>query len=126
VLPGVNALLRELTGRKIKIVLGTSSTQARSVLNLLQLTHYFDVVIDGNMLVRFKPNPEVYHKATEAVSCRPSECIVFDEAADGVRAGIEAGCYTVGIGDMKALKKANLVISSFEDMSFEDIISCLN
>lgn len=126
ILPGVHTLLQDLVSRKIKIVLGTSSNYARNVLELLVLEHYFDGVIDGNGLLKPKPNPEVYVKAAQAAGCIPSECIVFDDAPDGIIAGSEAGCFTVGVGNMKALKKANLVISSFEDMPFEDILGCLN
>ena len=126
ILSGVPEMLQDLTQRKIKIVLGTSSKHAKTVLELLQLDHFFDDIVDGNSLLLSKPHPEVYLRASEAAGFRPAECIVFEDTPDGVSAGVEAGCYVVGVGNMKSLKKANLVISSFEDMPFEEIIGCLN
>ena len=126
ILPGIPELLADLAQRKIKTILGTSSKHAKTVLELLQLSHFFAEVIDGNSLLHVKPHPEVYLKASAAAGCSASECIVFEDAADGIAAGIAAGCFVVGVGNMKSLKKAHLVISSFDDMSFEEIIACLN
>jgi beta-phosphoglucomutase len=125
VLPGVVALFNTLKSRDIKIVLGSASKNARLILDLLQLNHYFDDIIDGAMVENGKPDPEVFLKGAAAAGCLPKECIVFEDALEGVKAGQAAGCYTVGIGDMKSLKRANLVISSFEDISFDEMLSCL-
>ncbi|MFZ4544354.1 MAG: beta-phosphoglucomutase [Saprospiraceae bacterium] len=125
ILPGVKELFDDLNQKGVKIILGTSSKHAKIILDLLQLSHYFDDIIDGNQLDNFKPDPEVYLKATSSAGCKASECIVFEDELDGITAGIAAGCYTVGVGNMKALKRANLMISSFDDMSFDEIIACL-
>jgi beta-phosphoglucomutase len=125
ILPGVIKVFEDIKAKNIKICLGSASKNAKLILELLQITHYFDDIIDGTMVVKGKPNPEVFQKGAEACGVKPRECIVFEDALEGIKAGQAAGCFTVGIGDMKTLKKADMVISSFEDMSFEEILSCI-
>ncbi len=125
ILPGVLKVFEDIKAKKIKICLGSASKNAKLILELLQITHYFDDIIDGTMVVKGKPNPEVFQKGAEACGVKPRECIVFEDALEGVKAGQAAGCFTVGIGDMKTLKKADMVISSFEDISFQEILDCI-
>ena len=125
ILPGVIAIFEELKKRKIKIALGSASKNAQIILDLLQITHYFDAIIDGTMVEKGKPNPEVFLKGAEACGVKPKDCIVFEDALEGVKAGLAAGCKTVGVGDMKTLKRADMVISSFADISFQEIMDCL-
>ncbi len=125
ILPGVIKVFEDIKAKKIKICLGSASKNAKLILELLQITHYFDDIIDGTMVVKGKPHPEVFLKGAEACGVKPKECIVFEDALEGVKAGQAAGCFTVGIGDMKTLKKADMVISSFEDISFQEILDCI-
>lgn len=125
ILPGVKELLETLKGRNIKIVLGSASKNAKLILELLNLTVYFDAIVDGNMVENGKPDPEVFLKGAAMVDVPPKECIVFEDALEGIKAGQAAGCYTVGLGNMKSLKRANLVISSFEDITFNEMLECL-
>jgi beta-phosphoglucomutase len=125
VLPGVLALFQTLKMKTIKIGLGSASKNARHILDILQITDYFDVIIDGNMLENSKPDPEVFLKGAALLNVPPNECIVFEDSLEGIKAGQAAGCFTVGLGDMKSLKRANLVISSFEDISYDEMLECL-
>lgn len=125
ILPGVMDIFAELKKRNIKIALGSASKNAKIILDLLQITSFFDEIIDGTMVEKGKPNPEVFLKGAAACGVKPKECIVFEDALEGVKAGIAAGCHTVGIGDMKTLKRADMVISSFADISFKEILDCL-
>jgi beta-phosphoglucomutase len=125
ILPGVITIFEEAKKRNIKIALGSASKNAKLILDLLQITTYFDEIIDGTMVEKGKPNPEVFLKGAAACGVKPKECIVFEDALEGVKAGQAAGCYTVGIGDMKTLKKADMVISNFTDISFQEILDCI-
>ncbi len=125
ILPGVITIFDEAKKRNLKICLGSASKNAKLILELLQITAYFDEIIDGTMVEKGKPNPEVFLKGATACGVKPKECIVFEDALEGVKAGQAAGCYTVGIGDMKTLKKADMVISNFTDITFQEILDCI-
>ncbi len=125
ILPGVLSIFEEIKKRDIKIALGSASKNAKLILELIQITPYFDAIIDGTMVEKGKPNPEVFLKGAEACGVKPKECIVFEDAIEGIKAGLAAGCHTVGVGDIKTLKRADTVITSFEHISFKEILDCL-
>ena len=125
ILPGVRNLLDDLKKRNVKIGLGSASKNAEMILELLDLTHYFDVIIDGNKITKGKPNPEIFLLGASSLDTKPKNTIVFEDAAEGVKAARAAKMYAVGIGDHKTLNKAHLVINGFDEMDFQDILDCL-
>lgn len=113
VFEGVLDLLEELrhTGRKIG--LGSSSKNARMVIDRLEVSHFFDVVVDGNDVVRSKPDPEVFLKGAAGLGCAPRHTVIFEDAPKGAMAGRAGGFKVVGIGGEELEAYANLV---FPDM----------
>jgi beta-phosphoglucomutase len=121
ILPGVIGFLESIKTDSIKVALGSASKNSMLILEKLNLTNYFDAIIDGTKVSKAKPDPEVFLKGAEALKVLPSECIVFEDATAGVEAAINAGMYCIGIGSENILKKAHLVISGFSDMTFDKI-----
>jgi len=121
ILPGVIGFLESIKTYGIKVALGSASKNSMLILDKLNLTNYFDSIIDGTKVSKAKPDPEVFLKGAEALKALPSECIVFEDAEAGVEAAINAGMYCIGIGSKNILKKANLVLSGFSDMTFDKL-----
>lgn len=111
ILPGAREYLELLRGRGVKIALGSASQNAAFILSRLGIARLFDAVIDGTKVSQAKPDPEVFLAASEALGLRPSECVVFEDAAAGVQAGKAAGCKVVGIGSSDILHQADRVIA---------------
>lgn len=121
ILPGVIGFLESTKAKGIKIALGSASKNSMLILDSLNLTNYFDAIIDGTKVSKAKPNPEVFLKGAEALKVSPNQCIVFEDAESGVEAAINAGMYCIGIGSKNILKKAHLVLSGFSDMTFDKL-----
>lgn len=121
ILPGVIDFLKSLKVDSIKVALGSASKNSMLILDKLNLTNYFDAIIDGTKVSKAKPDPEVFLKGAEALKVLPSECIVFEDAEAGVEAAINAGMYCIGIGSKNILKKAHLVLAGFSDMTFDKL-----
>lgn len=121
ILPGVMVFLESTKANNLKIALGSASKNSMLILDKLNLTDYFDVIIDGTKVSKAKPDPEVFLKGAEALNVLPSQCIVFEDAEAGVEAAINAGMYCIGIGSKNILKKAHLVVSGFCDMTFNEL-----
>ncbi|MBZ9687695.1 beta-phosphoglucomutase [Clostridium estertheticum] len=121
ILPGVIGFLESIKADSIKVALGSASKNSMLILDKLNLTNYFDAIIDGTKVSKAKPDPEVFLKGAEALKVLPSECIVFEDAEAGVEAAINAGMYCIGIGSENILKKAHLVVSGFTDMTFDKL-----
>ncbi|PXY01233.1 beta-phosphoglucomutase [Marinifilum breve] len=121
ILPGVKDFFNELKEQGIKIALGSASKNAMTILNQLELTDYFDAVVDGTHVSNAKPDPEVFLKGAELLGVSPSECIVFEDAEAGVEAAINGNMKCVGIGSPDVLGKANIVVPGFVGFSMAQL-----
>jgi len=125
IFPGVINFLSELKQHHIKIVLGSASKNALTILDQLQITHFFDAIIDGNSVTHAKPNPEVFLQGAKAVKANPENCVVFEDAVAGIEAALNANMKCIGVGDKKTLNKAHMVISGFEKTKYKKLIDKL-
>ncbi|MBX2966492.1 MAG: beta-phosphoglucomutase [Cyclobacteriaceae bacterium] len=110
ILPGAVALLDALQQSGIKIALASSSKNAQTVIDKLDIRKYFDAIVDGNMISRSKPDPEIFITAAMQLNVSPVDCIVIEDAEAGVEAAKAAGMKCVGIGSAATLSKADCVV----------------
>lgn len=91
----VTDTLKKLKSMKIKIAVGSSSKNAPYILMKTELLKYFDVVVDGNMIMHSKPNPEVFVKAADLLNSKYEETLVVEDAESGVIAALSAGMVAI-------------------------------
>ncbi|MDA3882794.1 MAG: beta-phosphoglucomutase [Bacteroidales bacterium] len=121
VLPGVVSLLEELRKHGIKTAVGSASKNAPFLLEKLELTTFFDVLVDGTQISQPKPHPEVFLKGAEKMAVQPQNCIVFEDAQSGVQAAKSAGMYCVGIGNPAILSEADMCVNGVYEISYLDL-----
>ncbi len=119
ILPGAKELLMALRDQGIKISLGSSSKNAKTVLRLLNIEHLFDAIADGTMITKSKPDPEIFFIAANLLQTKPEHCVVFEDAEAGVEAALAAGMFCVGIGSYTSLHKAHQVVPTLENFEFK-------
>ena len=99
-LPGAKELLEEIKTRGYKMVLVTSSNDTK-MRHLKEerpdLLRYFDDIVTANRVSKSKPDPEGYQLGASLIGLPPSQCIVFEDSAQGVKAGRAAGAYVIGL-----------------------------
>ncbi|HWZ02723.1 MAG TPA: beta-phosphoglucomutase [Mucilaginibacter sp.] len=121
ILPGAKEFLETCRAAGIKTALGSASKNSMTILDKINMTGFFDAVIDGNKVTKPKPDPEVFLKGAEALDVAPVDCVVFEDAIAGVEAAINGGMKVVGIGSPTVLTQANLVVSGLNEMSLEKL-----
>lgn len=119
--PGVKELFSKLRKDRIKIALASSSKNAQTIIEILGIKDEFEAVVDGNMIVHSKPDPEIFLLAAKKLNLKPADCVVFEDAEAGVEAALAAGMKCVGIGSMVQLKKANQVVKSIQDFDYSQL-----
>lgn len=119
ILDGVLDFIIELKERGVKIALGSVSKNAPDILNGLNITQYFDALIDGNKVTQAKPDPEVFLAGARELGLAPEDCIVFEDAASGVEAAHNAHMKCIGIGSPAVLGEAEHVIPNFSGFTYD-------
>ena len=99
ILPNIEAILKELRKRGIKIGLASASQNAQTILTNLALTDSFDVVVPAKDLIKPKPDPEIFARAADMLGLYPEECTGVEDAKAGIQAIRDAMMRVVGIGD---------------------------
>lgn len=121
VLPGALDFFRLIKSIGIKMALGSASKNAGYILQKTNLTHWFDVIVDGTKTSKAKPDPEVFLLGAKGLNIPPNECVVFEDAEAGVEAALNAGMFCVGIGNPAILGKANIVVPGLFEMDLEKL-----
>jgi len=131
-LPGVERLLNHLHQNKIKIAVATSSArnimEMKTKLKHTEIFSLFDHIVTGcdPELEKSKPDPQIYDLARKRFADCPDagSCLVFEDAPNGVEAGIAAGMQVVMIPHHKADKKylmpATQLLSTMADFQPQD------
>ena len=97
--PEVKSTLEKLRARGMKLAIGSSSKNAKFILERIGLADFFDAVCDGTNIIRSKPDPEVFLKAAEFLGLEPAECLVVEDAVSGVDAAHAGGMRSAAVGD---------------------------
>lgn len=119
-LPGVLDLLKKAKQKGVKIGLGSSSKNAKPILELLNILNYFDVIMDGTNVEKPKPNSEVFLKGASSLNLVANQCIVFEDALSGVLAAKSGGFFVVGVGNPTISNSVDLFLNDLTEFRIED------
>lgn len=95
--PGARKLVESLAARGVRLAVGSSSRNAELVLARLELADQFAAIVGGGTLPG-KPSPAIFLEAARRLETAPRECIVLEDAVDGVRAAVAAEMKVIAIG----------------------------
>jgi pseudouridine-5'-monophosphatase len=98
-MPGAIPLINDLQSADIAIAVATSATPeyADNVLTRLKLKQRFRFTLTSADIHRGKPNPEIYLLCANRLGIEPSQMMVLEDSANGCRAAVEAGAFTVAV-----------------------------
>jgi beta-phosphoglucomutase family hydrolase len=84
-------LIHQLHHQGFKIAVVTSSQNCTAVLKAVKLDAFFDVQVDGNMILAQqlagKPAPDTFLVAAKLLGVEPKRTVVIEDAISGVQAG---------------------------------------
>jgi beta-phosphoglucomutase len=123
ILPGALKLLQELWEAGIKIGIGSSSKNAKTVINKLKLESLIDAISDGNSVDNHKPAPDLFLHCAANLDVAPKEAIVVEDAESGVEAALNGGFWVIGLGPESRVGKAHIVFPSLENVHLRDFIN---
>ena len=130
--PGAHELLEKLSQRLVGVALVTSSDKYKMRhlwKDIPGLKKYFNVIIDGDMVTKSKPDPQGYLRAASELGAEPAACVVFEDSLQGVKAGKSAGCLVVGVAGTLPRDViqpyCDIVVDSLTEINPDKIIALL-
>ena len=122
---GALELLDELLKQKYLTALASSSPKVviEYVVKKLKLKRYFTVIVSADEVKIGKPDPEVYLFTAKELKVKPEDCIVFEDAPNGVKAANTAGMKTIGViskfANREALSGADVIMNDLFGFNFD-------
>jgi len=120
--PGVKKFLEEQQkrGMKISMATGNSLEATKFILKEIRLENYFEHITTNKDVANPKPAPDIFLKAAQKMGLQPEECIVFEDAVNGVKAAKSAGMNCIGLETTTPKEK---LLGAGADMIVKDYTS---
>jgi len=128
-IPGVVELLNVLKQHNIKTALASSSSAEviEIFLSKMGLKDFFQHITNGDAVENGKPDPDIFLYTATALGENPSDCLVIEDSANGVKAAKLAGMKCIGFRNKNSgdqdLSLADMVIDDFRKVDLEIIES---
>ncbi|WP_404431880.1 HAD family hydrolase [Sutcliffiella horikoshii] len=126
--PGIIEYLEAAKKSGLRIGLASSSTYkwVTTHLKTLNLIDYFETIRTSDDVEFVKPHPALYKMAVEDLGVSPSECLAFEDSANGATAALEAGLTCVIVPNSTTLHlefpKVNHRLNSMNDLPFSKLL----
>jgi HAD superfamily hydrolase (TIGR01509 family) len=129
--PGVTELMDEAMQRQdFRVAIATSGTleKSRTVLNAVGVPYQKMVYVNGNDVKHKKPDPELFLTAAERIGIEPAQCVVIEDAPNGVQAAKTAGAKCIAVTNSttaERLSQADLICDSIEQINLNTIMALI-
>ena len=125
---GVIELLKEAKKAGVKCAIGSSGCRenVEMIIEGLGIADLIDGSISGSDVTHGKPHPEIFTKAHELLGLKAEECIVVEDAVNGIVAGVRAGCKclavtTTATAEVLAEAGASLCVEDYSTVTIEQL-----
>jgi beta-phosphoglucomutase len=94
---GLDQLLLKAFQQNIKVGIGSAANNLNIafVIDNLDIRHYMQAIISGEMVTESKPHPETFLKCAEVLNIAANQCLVFEDTPMGVTCAENAGMDTI-------------------------------
>lgn len=99
-LEGVRDFIAKCKAKGLKIAVATSADKIKMEINLREIglsTETFDATVNGLEVDRKKPFPDIFEIAAQKLGLIASECLVVEDAINGIEAAKAAGARCLGL-----------------------------
>ena len=108
------------TGYPLALASSNNRVTVDLIVEKFNLNKYLKVIMSGDDVNKGKPHPEIFLKTAEKLGVSPFNCIVIEDAKNGVLAAKAAGMKCIGFNnpvfEKQDLSKADLVVNSFQEL----------
>lgn len=128
--PGALTLLKDLKQHGFRLAIGSSAPPENLDVfwDAHSLADYFDARVTSEQVTESKPSPQTFLRAAEKLGLAPADCVVVEDAVQGVRAGRAGGMKVVAVTTThgrEQLAEADYIVGSLADLKAADFLALL-
>jgi HAD superfamily hydrolase (TIGR01509 family) len=129
--PGVLQLMEKaIAAEDFRVAIATSGTLEKSsaVLKAAKVPYQKVVYINGDDVKNKKPDPELFLLAAAGIGIDPANCVVIEDAPNGIQAAKAAGAKCIAVTNSTSadkLQQADLICESLEQIDLETIAALI-
>lgn len=123
---GAREFIEDIKAHGVKCAVVTSSNQVKMASVARKMPEFndiFDRILTAEDFSASKPEPDCYLLGARVFGCELDECIVFEDAFNGLEAGRRSGIFTIGLAitnKREAIEdKCNYVLDDFVGFNYE-------
>ena len=117
---GIFQLLDLIKNYNIKMAIVSGSIKNRITSFIDQyFNDYFSAIVSSDDVINTKPSPEPYFKGAELLGLKPDECIIVENAPEGIRSGKSANMMVFAVQttlEEKHLTEADYIVRDFPEL----------
>lgn len=124
---GFKQVLNTLADEGYLIALASSNNRkaVNQIVKQFDLNSYLETTMSGEDVENGKPNPETFLKTAAKMNVAPKECLVIEDAKNGVEAAKRAGMKCIGFDNPNSgkqdLSKADIVLKNYKEFDLNEI-----
>ena len=126
--PGAVELVKRCREHRLRVAVASSADRIKIEANLRQIglpPQTWDAIVSAEDVARKKPAPDIFLAAARKVSLSPDECVVIEDAVNGVGAAKAAGMRCVAVAHTfppQELQSADLLRVTILQVSLRDLV----
>ena len=126
--PGAQDLVQSCRRAGLRVAVASSADEIKIVANLNKIglaPEEWDAIVAGEDVKAKKPAPDIFLAAAAKLGMSPQECVVIEDAVNGIEAAKAAGMRCVAVAQTFAperLKRADLVKARISEVTVSDLV----
>ena len=126
--PGAQDLVRACRQAGLRVAVASSADRIKIIANLEKIglpVEEWDAIVTGEDVEAKKPAPDIFLKAAAGLGLGPAECVVVEDAVNGVQAAKAAGMRCVAVAQTfpaELLQAAELLRARIVEVSAADLL----
>jgi beta-phosphoglucomutase len=126
--PGAGELVRSCRKAGLKTAVASSADRIKVEANLLKIDlppEGWDAIVCAEDVVLKKPAPDIFLAAARKLGVPPNQCVVIEDAVNGIEAARAAGMRCVAVAQTfppEKLRAAHVVRTGVRDVQLRDLL----
>ncbi|MEW6303930.1 MAG: HAD-IA family hydrolase [Verrucomicrobiota bacterium] len=126
--PGAGELVKRCRAQGLKTAVASSADLIKIEANLNKIglpPRTWDAVVSGDDVVHKKPAPDIFLAAAKKLGKQPCECVVIEDAPNGVQAAKAAAMRCVAVAQSfpeEKLRQADLIRATISEITLADLL----